>query len=69
MRSGIGGQNKNAAGLEVLAALSSTFATSCPIPIDDRVNLLPRCKVQAALTAVKQTSYAQVMYKMLLGRD
>src|SRR5712691_5339515 len=58
--SGIGGQNKNAARLEVLAALSSTFATSCPLPIDDRVNLLPRCRVQAALAAVKHMIYVQV---------
>src|SRR6266852_8274537 len=66
-RSGIGGQNKNAAGLEVLTALSSTLATSCPLPIGNRVNLLPSCtyarggshRCQAILTS------AAVMYKAL----
>src|ERR1700730_13780356 len=35
--------NKNAAGLEVLAALNSTLAPSCPLPIGTRVNLRPSC--------------------------
>ena len=59
--------NKNAAGLEVLAALNSTLATSCPLPIGNRVNLLPSCtyarggshRCQAILTS------AAVMYKAL----
>src|SRR5712692_2554560 len=38
-----GRTNKNAAGLEVLAALNSTLATSCPLPIGIRVTLLPSC--------------------------